>query len=219
MRYREFYYRFLSEADRCPTTQTIPVNSINAARTMAGGLVRVTIRSTRDGFSKDLTCLTIPTITDSIPSEVFPRDSIKIPANIKLADPNFHLPSSVDLLIGSGATLSLFSVGQINLSYGNHDLYLQKTRLGWVIAGSTSLRVRSKISSCYLTNLENLLNKFWTIEELPAVKPKSREEIECETFFTKNISRNDDGHYVVRLPFRDSDKKLGESRSMKIDGI
>ncbi|XP_067208930.1 uncharacterized protein [Linepithema humile] len=48
-----------------------------------------------------------------VPSEIFPRDSVKIPSNIKLADPEFHVPRSVDLLIGAGATLSLFSIDQI----------------------------------------------------------------------------------------------------------
>lgn len=113
-----------------------PIGAINSTHTVSNGVVQITIQSVHDNFRKGLTCLTIPTITDIIPSEIFPRNSIKIPANIKLADPEFHLPRPVDLLIGSGATLSLFAVGQINLSRENQDLYLQKTRLGWVVAGS-----------------------------------------------------------------------------------
>jgi len=84
-------------------------------------------------------CLILPSITGPIPTEGFPRESIKIPSNIKLADPEFHLPRSVDLLIGSGATMSLFSIGQINLTRDGHDLYLQKTRLGWVVIDRTAV--------------------------------------------------------------------------------
>lgn len=84
-----------------------PINSIN---TESRGIVQITIQSTRDGFRKNLTCLTIPTITDLISSEIFPQNSIKIPSNIKLADPDFRLSRSLDLLIGSRATLSLFFV-------------------------------------------------------------------------------------------------------------
>lgn len=94
------------------------------------GIIRITIQSTCNDFRKELTCLTIPAIADLIPSEIFPRDTVKVPSNIKLADPEFHVPRSIDLLIGSGATLSLLSVGQINLSQNGHDLYLQKTLLG-----------------------------------------------------------------------------------------
>lgn len=118
---------------------SLPVSAINATSTKSKGLVNITIQSTIDDFCKGLTCLTIPTITDLIPSEIFPRNSIRMPLNIRLADPDFHLPRTVDLLIGAGASVSLFSVGQINLSHEGHDLYLQKTRLGWVIAGGTSI--------------------------------------------------------------------------------
>lgn len=45
------------------------------------------------------------------------------------------MPRSIDLLIGAGTTFSLFSDGQIDLSSEGHDLYLQKTRLGWIVAG------------------------------------------------------------------------------------
>jgi len=87
------------------------VSAINAMNTISKGIVRIIIQSIHDGFSKDLTCLTIPAITDLIPSETLPRDLIKIPSNIRLAGPDFHVPRSVDLLLGSGATLSLFTVG------------------------------------------------------------------------------------------------------------
>jgi len=106
--------------------QSIPICSINATSTHSKGMVQITIQSIYDKFCKILTCLTVPTIMDTIPAEIFPRSSIKIPSNIRLADPEFHLPRSIDLLIGSGATLSLFAVGQINLSHKERDLFLQK---------------------------------------------------------------------------------------------
>ncbi|XP_070517413.1 uncharacterized protein [Cardiocondyla obscurior] len=168
-------------------------------------------------FSKNLTCLTLPSISNSIPSEICQRNTIAIPANIKLADPNFHLPRPVDLLIGSGPTLSIFFVGQINLSQNDRDLYLQKTRLGWVIGGDASITSESETSSCYLSNLENQITKFWTIEEVFTNKPYStKEEIECENFYIKTVSRRQDGRYVVRLPFRVLNKSIGESRSIAL---
>nr|XP_033339068.1 uncharacterized protein LOC117227701 [Megalopta genalis] len=67
------------------------------------------------------------------------NDPIEIPANLQLADPEFHKPASVDMLLGTGITLSLLSVGQIDLSPRNGpELFLQKTQLGWVIGGSVS---------------------------------------------------------------------------------
>jgi len=116
----------------------LPVGAINEMNTVSRGMVRITIQSIHDNFYKELTCLTIPNITSLVPSEVFPRDSINLPLNIRLADPEFHLPRPIDLLVGSSATLSLLAVGQINITNNNQDIYIQKTRLGWVIAGGRS---------------------------------------------------------------------------------
>lgn len=130
-----------------------------------------------------------------VPSETFPRHLIKIPSNIKLADPEFHLPRSVDLLIGAGTTLSLFSIGQINLSQGNHDLYLQKTRLGWIVVGGITSRNRLKNAICQLTNLEQQIAKFLTIEEISSETLKSPEKLECEEHFIKNVTRDESRRY------------------------
>jgi len=159
-----------------------------------------------------LICLTIPTISNLIPSETFPRESVGIPANIRLADPDFHIPRAVDLLIGSGATLALFSIGQINLSREEHDLYLQKMRLGWIVAGGMPSRGTPK-NTCHLSNLEFQLVKFWEIEEIPADKPRSITEIESESHFVRTTTRSEDGRYIVRLPFRKTDVRLGELRT------
>lgn len=180
------------------SAHSLPIGTINAMNTESRGLVTITIQSTIDNFCRKLTCLTIPAITDLIPSEIFPRDSIKIPSNIKLADPDFHLPRPVDLLIGSGITVSLFSIGQINLSLKGHDLYLRKTRLGWVIAGGVAAQNTVK-TECYLFTLENQLDRFWNIEEIAKEKPKSKEKIECETQFLNNVRHDDTGRYIVRL--------------------
>lgn len=192
-------------------TRSLPINAIGGMSTESKGTVRITVQSIYDGFTKDIICLAIPIITDSIPSETFPRNSVKIPANIRLADPEFHLPRPVDLLIGSGATLSLFAVGQINLSHDGHDLYIQKTRLGWVVAGGAPSQNPSKLVTCHLTHLEILMRKFWTIEEVASNTPQSNEEADCETHFSKTVSRDGEGRYTVRLPFRDTNIRLGDS--------
>lgn len=199
--------------------RSIPVNTIDTMCSVSKGTVQITIQSTQNDFLKGITCLTLPIIADSIPSETFPRDAIRFPSNINLADPEFHLPRPVDLLIGAGTTLSLFAIGQINLSNDGHDLYLQKTRLGWVVAGSSASQTAITETSCCLTSLETQLAKFWTIEEVAIDKPKSKEEIECEAHFANNITRTNEGRYVVRLPFRSSDCRVGESRTIALNRL
>lgn len=198
------------------TAHSSPISAINGMNTKSRGIVRITIQSIHDNFSKELTCLTIPTITDLVPSETFPRNSVKIPSNIRLADPDFHLPRHVDLLIGSGASLSLFAIGQIDLSREGYDLYLQKTRLGWIIAGGTSSQKTGRAVTCHLTRLEDLIQKFWEIEEIGLNKPQTEEEVECESHFIRTVSRDVNGRYTVRLPFGNTNKRLGNSRKMAL---
>lgn len=94
--------------------------------------------------------MTIPSIVNFLPHETVPREYISIPRNVRLADPDFHKPKEVDMLIGSGPTLSLLCLGQINLS---SNLYLHKTRLGWIIAGDLQTKQPER-NVCLMTDTE-----------------------------------------------------------------
>lgn len=39
------------------------------------------------------------------------------------------------------------------------------------------------------------------------------EEAKCETHFSQNVTRDGNGRYVVRLPFRENHRPLDESRT------
>lgn len=77
-----------------------------------------------------------------------------------LADPEFYLPAKIDLLIGAGPTLAMFSNGQIILP-GKNDIILQKTKLGWMVAGGAHSSNPEKASHCMLTNLDDQIERFW----------------------------------------------------------
>ena len=139
-----------------------------------------------------------------------------MPSNLRLADPEFHIPAPIDLLIGAGPSLSSFSTGQIKVADSN--LILQKTNLGWVIGGGITTIDNHKSTSCMLTDLQFDLEKFWTIEELPMNKQLrfSKEERECEEHFKSHVNRNSDGRYVVALPFKQPIAYLGDSRTIAL---
>ncbi|XP_066595379.1 uncharacterized protein [Prorops nasuta] len=192
---------------------TIPIGSLNNTTTVTRGLLKIQVQSKTNDYKREITCLVIPTISDLIPTETFPRHSIRIPANIKLADALFHIPRRVDLLIGAGVTASLLSVGQIRLS--RDDLYAQKTLLGWVIVGDHSSDRNSKMA-CHMTSLEDKIIRFWESEEVETDGSRSTENNYCEEHFIKNTSRNHEGRYIVRLPFREDKGNLGSSRSLAL---
>ena len=193
----------------------IPVGAINEMRTISDNSIDICFRSLHTDFEKHLTFLTIPKITEATLEEIFPRELVRIPGNLRLADPKFHLPRPVDMLIGSGATLSLLSIGQINLSRNNCDLYLHKTQLGWVIVGGMN-ETKGSTVSCNLSELLNQLSRFWVVEEESDVSNESTADTFCEIHYQTTTTRNLDGRYVVRLPFRKVKPELGESRTQAL---
>lgn len=196
-----------------------PISVLNSITTISGGTVSAIIRSRYNGYERELTFRTVDQITGLVPDQPIDRRLMKIPSNIRLADPEFHRPAPAEILIASGTALSMLCQGQINLSQpGGLDLYLQKTMLGWVIGGSVPSESAQSMASCHLVTLNFDLKQFWEREEVPQMevltKCKNEEEALCEEHFRSNITRNSEGRYVVALPFNERVTELRESRSM-----
>ncbi|XP_029157630.1 uncharacterized protein LOC114930057 [Nylanderia fulva] len=63
--------------------------------------------------------------------------------------------------------------------------------------------------------LDELIQKFWETEEIPSKIIYSSEEELCETHFRQTHSRNADGRYMIRLPFRNNQPPvLGDSYNL-----
>ncbi|XP_011160887.1 uncharacterized protein LOC105196572 [Solenopsis invicta] len=62
-------------------------------------------------------------------------------------------------------------------------------------------------------DLYDLLRKFWTLKEIPLnTKPHlSSEEQKCEDYFITTHLRDEQGRYIVKLPFKKSVDLLGDS--------
>ncbi|XP_076384449.1 uncharacterized protein LOC143263129 [Megalopta genalis] len=194
---------------------SIPVGALDTLTTVAKHIVKATIRSRIKNYQRTLTFLVVPNIATAIPGDTIDRATLNIPRNIELADPTFHRPAPIDMLLGAGTALSILSVGQINLSQPDDpDLYLQKTMLGWVIGGSAPTFKPIRSASCHThTSLQFDLTRFWEIEDGPQIPHFSEAETACEEYFKNTITRNAEGRYVVSLPFNNDKPKLGESKS------
>ena len=147
----------------------VPIGVLDDLSTVASHSIDATIQARANNYQRTLTFLTVPNISALIPDQPIDRSSLAIPRNLNLADPDFHRPAPVDLLLGSGMALSLLCVGQIDLSPPNGpDLVLQKTRFGWVIGGSVPAALSDKKQFCHSTSgLQLDLTRFWEIEEGP----------------------------------------------------
>ncbi|XP_062541412.1 uncharacterized protein LOC134209443 [Armigeres subalbatus] len=127
------------------------------------------------------------------------------PPGIQLADPAFHQPNHVDLILGAEIFFELFNVtGRIQL--GNGLPTLVNSVFGWVVSGETTQRSITTPIVCNIatvSDINNLMEKFWSIEEDSVRSCYSVEEIACEEHFRRTFSRNPDGRYIVRLPVKE----------------
>ncbi|CAK9826235.1 hypothetical protein ANTRET_LOCUS4116, partial [Anthophora retusa] len=181
-------------------------------------IVKTVVKARNSNFSTPISLITLPTITGLLPSRQVNRTNIEIPHNITLADPGFHKPGKIDALLGNTLFFSLLSNGQIKLN--NSMVILQKTRLGWIVTGETSLQPIYKsptlINSFHVSTLDKALNQFWEIEEFAKKSYLSEEERAAEISFKENTKREVDGRYCVRLAFNERKQLLGSSREIAL---
>ena len=136
--------------------------------------------------------------------ELYRRDHRR---NLSLADPTFYQSAGIELLLGAEAYRAiLFNGVRRGLS---HDLVAQETRLGWIITGNAQGQPNSGSRWQYSTlcsiapdefTLNETLQRFWELEELPESKVGSLENQLCERLFVEGHQRLSDRRYVVRLP-------------------
>lgn len=91
---------------------------------------------------------------------------------------------------------------------------LQNTKLGWVAYGMVTTngsKPEPSIVTTIHTKCDELLQKFWEIEEIPKINEHTVSEKECEKHFHKNVEIMVDGKFKVNLPFENDPKLLGNS--------
>lgn len=189
-----------------------PISGINQARTSARKVTEVRIESIHGGFSTDLECLILQSITEQLPQSQIDIKRILMPKNLCLADPVFDKPDSIDLLIGAGLYWKILVGKPKNNVQGQPAL--QNTRLGWIVGGEIiGTQSKSSMTHLAITNdmLNNQLERFWKQEELLEAPQYTEEEKYCEEYFAETFKRDPDGRFIVRLPQR-SDIKLGDSK-------
>ncbi|XP_071581890.1 uncharacterized protein [Temnothorax nylanderi] len=155
-------------------------------------------------------------LTSSIPSKKVDLSLWPHLEKLKLADPEFKQPRSIDLILGADMYCHIIEEGIVRGT--EHDPIAQCTTLGWIVSGPVSnLDMNIKAQGYHVKveeNLHDLLKRFWETEEIPNSKTVTLtpDEQECEDHFMDTHCRDASGRYVVRLPFKDSTDKLGNSK-------
>ena len=128
----------------------IAVTGLNLASTDVRDSVSTIFKSRFNKFQRKLNFLVFPHVKSKLPSVAIDCKSLRIPQHIKLADSEFHKPAEIDALIGVQLYYMLLCAGQIDIQ--GHDAVLQKTHLGWIIAGDVCEKhFKAKVNTCHLT--------------------------------------------------------------------
>jgi len=141
-------------------------------------------------IGKPIGCTILPKITGMIPATFVDNSDWGIPEGLMLADENFNRPNAIDTLLGTDVIFEVLCHVK-KMQPGNYAV-LQDTEVGWIISGKIPLSVPEEVprKSFFIRNNDNLdqqLQRFWKIEELPN-KTWTAKEILCEEHFKKHTT-------------------------------
>ncbi|KAI4475233.1 hypothetical protein M0802_015237, partial [Mischocyttarus mexicanus] len=181
---------------------SIPIQGVGSSSPGATqGQVSLTLQSTYSSSQVNLKALVLPKITSQIPSSVISEQDWPHLRSLRLADPDFLTPKSVDLLIGADNLRRIMKSSRL-IMRGDSEPIAFHTRFGWAVLGATaSPRQSNSLISCHAISNESLnetLTKFWVQEEVSSCPTPSLSlaESECEKHFVDTHSRLPTGRYV-----------------------
>ncbi|XP_071577544.1 uncharacterized protein [Temnothorax nylanderi] len=174
------------------------------------------------------TALILGKLTDYTPKRQTDVSSLSHLINLPWADPDPTSPDPIQIIIGADLYNDLILDGVRKGGLGQP--IAQNSVFGWVISGPLTPDVTNSHSSTTRSasifprismhhtlgtpSLESELRRFWEVEELPRQSILTPQDKYCEEHFRLTHSRDPDGRYVVRLPFkRDPPIDIGASRS------
>lgn len=173
----------------------------------------LSIESLCCAFTVDIDCHVLPEITKVLPSSFVNVKHLSIPSGLTLADPNFNVPSAVDILVGAEVFWNV--IGSNTIDLGKNLPKLCETKFGWLVSGSISHQ-SSFLSSasthfCHHSSVTPDLTQFWELDQVSSKHSLSLEERMCEQHFAETTVRNSDGAFVVKMPFKEDPSSLGHS--------
>jgi len=104
------------------------ISSLNMTKTPIAQTARMIIASTTMTY-ETVDFLVVDQIhSRSIPTRPIHMKSLSVPSNLELADPTFHIPQNVDLLLGVTIFWDILEVDRIELGAKQPILQLTKLR-------------------------------------------------------------------------------------------
>ncbi|XP_055634256.1 uncharacterized protein LOC129774532 [Toxorhynchites rutilus septentrionalis] len=112
----------------------LPLTGISGLATKIREAASLTIQSRNSDFREQTECAILDKISEPIPCRAVNVVQWEGLADHELADKYFNIPGNIDLLIDASMYYHLLESEKISL--GSFKPILQKTKLGWIVAGS-----------------------------------------------------------------------------------
>jgi len=196
----------------------LPISGIGDNRLRAKSCSELKIESRTSDFSIRISCYVLPNIVGELASCPEPADGWGIPVSVSplLADPDFHRPQVIDLLIGGGSFFDVLGTKRIPLNIGSVTLH--DSNFGWLVTGELSNHHAPTLFSMG-QSIEEDWKVLSSVEEssygrLSKANKRSQEEQETVQHFKQHTIRDKEGRFVVRLPIKQSITEIGTTLPM-----
>lgn len=124
-------------------------------------------------------------------------------AHLALADPSFHTPSTIDVLLSGDVYLLIMDGRKVVIDETLPAAF--SSIFEWILIGPILLSKVSSLSSSPIVlaaSIESLMDRFWQVEE-PDVAPVAfTDDGRYEEFFQSECVRLPSGRFSVPMPFQ-----------------
>lgn len=190
-------------------------------------MVEFEMKSRHDStFTVQVQAYVLKTLTSYLPSQEVTLSNWPELEEMTLADPGYYIPNTIDMLLGAEVYSKIIDTG---LKKSPSGVLAQYTHLGWILSGDTTEtktnenKYNKTIISMHVCVCENdQLKKFWELHDdhQTTERKKTKDEETCEEIYKKTTTRNENGRYIVNLPFKDEKQspaqQCGETKQMAV---
>ena len=222
-------------SSRVTQTLKLPLEASHTSFTTVQGtkcqgskyLTNITVSSLYYNKSFDCRPAVVTTVTGDIPNKLLaPVHEFPHLTGLCLADPNFHIPARVDILLGADLWLQLQQAAPAILSENpTSEPGAQLTAFGWVVVGPTRAQASSApdmftghVQPLSNDELHDLAHKFWLSEsaDTPETTISSVND-QVEQHYEETVTYSPISNlYQVTLPRKPDARPLGTSKPQAI---
>ncbi|XP_044570437.1 uncharacterized protein LOC123257066 [Drosophila ananassae] len=148
-------------------------------------------------------------ITSSLERQTIDASVLRVFNDLQLADSQFSTNAPIDILLGSEHVWSVITGRKIYDDKGK--LIAISSIFGWVITSLLSSRACSATALTTTIDIDAYLRRFWELESIQRKAEVQPEDEEVEKHFLATHTRDEQGKYIVELPFKVSETQFADT--------